>query len=380
AAPSLDLLDRISGMYRLLDLVNEEGSGGIVDKVIIDQKSVAAFANCLHPGSYRSDFQVDFHALDTHTVKPLGIYGSISAIVKFLERLGKVDPETATLLLTPNDEMSGHSRPTLRPGLYLLNSTDIQAGLLHIIFWPESSTWKDGTVSSVARNRVTFMRYLTKLCDQLVCMISDEDSETLMLNDDDKEPLHIDDEVKNFESHDRLFAFSVEQTDEQEETARAKPGFMFQHPSLKPVLLPDSGVPSCLTLDTLQPRIVVGETSMAFLQVEFQPKQLKRDTIDDRLKPLALQTKLSMNSSPNIILSEDLDMDSLKLLLENGLWSRCGDLKGQWMEQREKDGIKLANDKKLEMQKRQDQIDAQVDRFRITMPLALVKMALERFP
>ncbi|CAG8553543.1 2168_t:CDS:2, partial [Acaulospora colombiana] len=110
AAPSLDLLDRIPGMYRLLDLVNEEGSGGIgkshylfmaliligiiVDKVIIDQKSVAAFANCLHPGSYRSEFQVDFHALDNHTIKPLGIYGSMSALVKFLERLGKLDQET----------------------------------------------------------------------------------------------------------------------------------------------------------------------------------------------------------------------------------------------------------------------------------------------
>jgi hypothetical protein len=28
-APPLDLLNRIQGMYRLLDLVNEEGSGGI---------------------------------------------------------------------------------------------------------------------------------------------------------------------------------------------------------------------------------------------------------------------------------------------------------------------------------------------------------------
>ena len=29
AKPSRDLLDRVKGMYRLLDLINEQGSGGI---------------------------------------------------------------------------------------------------------------------------------------------------------------------------------------------------------------------------------------------------------------------------------------------------------------------------------------------------------------
>ncbi|CAG8614690.1 1348_t:CDS:10, partial [Acaulospora colombiana] len=238
----------------------------------------------------------------------------------------------------------------------------------------------DGTVSSVARNRVTFMRYLTKLCDQLVCMISDEDSENLILNNDEDKPPHIQDgDDKDFESHNRLFAFSVEQTDEQEETAKAKPGFMARLLipfSVLPVQLPESGVPSSLTHDILQPCIVAGETSLGFLQVEFLPKQLNRDLIDGFFMELALRKRIS----PNIALSEDLDAGSLKLLLENDLWSRCGNLEGQWAEQREKDEIKLATEEKLEMIKRQDQIDTQVDRFRITMPLALVKMALKYFP
>jgi hypothetical protein len=70
-----------------------------------------------------------------------------------------------------------------------------------------------------------FSRYLTKLCDQLVCLISDEDSKNLVWSDDTEESPDVDIEAKAFESHDRLFAFSVEQTDEQEETAKAKPGF-----------------------------------------------------------------------------------------------------------------------------------------------------------
>jgi hypothetical protein len=71
--PSFDLLDRIPGMFRLLDLVAEQGSNGIgqfvsimafnansstVDKILIAQDSVARFANLIHPGSYQSEIQV----------------------------------------------------------------------------------------------------------------------------------------------------------------------------------------------------------------------------------------------------------------------------------------------------------------------------------
>jgi len=78
ALPSLDLLGRVKGMYRLLDLINEQGSGGIgavvlyrtwlvayphsVDKIIIAKESIARFANHLHPGSYRSLTQVSGHS------------------------------------------------------------------------------------------------------------------------------------------------------------------------------------------------------------------------------------------------------------------------------------------------------------------------------
>jgi hypothetical protein len=73
--PSLDLLDRIPGMFRLLDLVAEQGSNGIgqfvsimtpnskgsaVDKILIAQDSVARFANLIHPGSHQSEIQVGY--------------------------------------------------------------------------------------------------------------------------------------------------------------------------------------------------------------------------------------------------------------------------------------------------------------------------------
>lgn len=44
----------------------------------------------------------------------------------------------------------------LCPGLYLLR--DVARDLVYVIFWPQDTTWDDDAVSSVARNRVTFMR------------------------------------------------------------------------------------------------------------------------------------------------------------------------------------------------------------------------------
>jgi hypothetical protein len=50
----MDLLSRIKGMYRLLELFSEQGSGGVVDKIIISQESVSQLIEQLHPGAYLS--------------------------------------------------------------------------------------------------------------------------------------------------------------------------------------------------------------------------------------------------------------------------------------------------------------------------------------
>jgi hypothetical protein len=77
-----------------------------------------------------------------------------------------------------------------------------------------------------------FCRYLTKLCDQLVCLISDEHSAKLVWKD---EPEYVandeNEENESFEAYDRLFTFSVQQTNEEQESAIAKPGFSVMQPA-----------------------------------------------------------------------------------------------------------------------------------------------------
>jgi hypothetical protein len=52
--------------------------------------------------------------------------------------------------------------PLLRSGLYIVRSP-VKNGVdqLFVIYWPEDTTWNDNAATSVCRNRVTFMRFVS---------------------------------------------------------------------------------------------------------------------------------------------------------------------------------------------------------------------------
>jgi len=113
----LDLAYSIKGMYRILDLISEQSSGGLgeyprqtyaliliidlvsVDKIIISQNSLKAFINSVCPGAYGSMTKVNFRALDNYVIKPIGIYGSKEEIVRFLLHLAVIDETTYAISL-----------------------------------------------------------------------------------------------------------------------------------------------------------------------------------------------------------------------------------------------------------------------------------------
>ena len=67
-------------------------------------------------------------------------------------------------------------------------------------------------------------RFLTKLCDQVVALISDQHSERLVF-DNDTEHVDVDINPNAVDDSDRLFHFEVQQTRQQEDSARASKGF-----------------------------------------------------------------------------------------------------------------------------------------------------------
>ncbi|KAI9453845.1 hypothetical protein BJY52DRAFT_1225384 [Lactarius psammicola] len=196
----LDLAMAVKGMYRLLDLINESGSNGYgkepsyFEKVIIAQESLERFVNTMCPGSFASITKVDFRTLDRLMIKPLGVYGSKHEIPAEI----------------------GGNKPALSSGLYVVTTSPTVSvdERNYVIYWPEDSTWNDSATSSVRRNRVTFMRYLTKICDQVVALLSAEQSASILWHDEDSDTESVDVDVGE---SDRLFIFGVEKTNEQEE-------------------------------------------------------------------------------------------------------------------------------------------------------------------
>jgi len=129
---------------------------------------------------------------------------------------------------------------SLRSGLYLLH--DAQTSVpdnghrVYVIFWPEDTTWSNHPTSAAKKNRVAFMRYLTKLTDQLLVFVSQEHANSIIWSDtrieadaatmtgDDDDDDEDDDHDTQFSS-DRIFAFSVKETAEHEEDVTMRPGF-----------------------------------------------------------------------------------------------------------------------------------------------------------
>jgi len=146
-----------------------------VEKIVIDQTSMAKFMNDLCPGAYSSLSKVDFDALDFLKIKVKGVYGCKEMIAQFLLSAKAIDE---SLYAHPNISLSkrwSHHRfryrdiviphdigdYTLRSGLYLVRTGNTSDGSQQVVavYWPENKTWDDDAPSPVRRNRIAFVRY-----------------------------------------------------------------------------------------------------------------------------------------------------------------------------------------------------------------------------
>ncbi|KAG2136644.1 hypothetical protein DEU56DRAFT_356200 [Suillus clintonianus] len=312
-----DLVQLIDGMYRVLDLISERGSSGLVDKVIIVQDSLRAFINSICPGAYVSMTKVNFSTLDRFIVKPVGVYGSKGEIVRLLSSLRVVDQKIAKQLMA-NQRDSGVSMPSLRSGLYIVRTAceatpDQQ---LFLIYWPEDSTWDDSAPSSVRCNRVTFMRYLMKMCDQVIALISSEHAQSIVWNDQESEDTVMDPDEGHDESS-RLFTFEVSKTNEQEEAVKSRPGFKA---TSKHLTMPKPHQDVTVGGEPPKPELLHGETTQGFMTVTFQPGRLNAEPMGNQsITRLQLGSYLKNDA---LLISEGLDANALNLLINNGIQDR----------------------------------------------------------
>ena len=55
-----------------------------VDKVVVAQGGLKRFIGDISPGIYFSPTRIDFKALDSFSIRPIGVYGDRIGIINFL--------------------------------------------------------------------------------------------------------------------------------------------------------------------------------------------------------------------------------------------------------------------------------------------------------
>ncbi|KAI5998937.1 hypothetical protein F5J12DRAFT_724706, partial [Pisolithus orientalis] len=320
----LDLVFSVKGLYRIFDLVSEQGSGGpgndftsdnplqhlyilsSVDKVVISQNSLKAFIDIVCPGAYVSITKVDFKALDQYIVKPVGVYGSKEEIVRFLSELRVVDASLAAQLLA-DPSTAGPTQPTLRSGLYFLRPTEQygQTEQIFVVYWPQENTWDDCAPSQVRQNRVIFMRYLTKMCDQVIALISSAHARTIVWSDGDED-----------NARDRIINCVVDRKTE-EESVQVREGFKVASGH---ITYADSALEGSVEQGPTKPFLLFGETAQGFMTIHHQPAEHVCDAFMARsFTTLQLEGYLMFD---RLCLDESLDDKALGILIRSGLKKR----------------------------------------------------------
>ncbi|KAH9171591.1 hypothetical protein EDB89DRAFT_1852099 [Lactarius sanguifluus] len=380
-----DLSLAVKGMYPLLDLITEQGSSGLVDKIVIAQHSLQEFINTLSPGAYSSITEVDFKLLDNVVLKPFGIYGSKEEIVRFLSEIKAVDDSTVEKFLLPRNGLAARSsEPVIRSGLYivrsLLSTSEEQA---YVVYWPEDTTWDDRAASHIQRNRITFMRYLSKLCDQLICLLSSEHSRAIMWSrdddgadggdgDDDSDGAFTDSEKAD---SNRFYQFEVAKAKDQEENVVVREGFMMSSPFISQV--PRPGVDT--NSSAFCPALLHGEKVQGFMTTTFFPaRTIVEPFVHDHQTADQIRLRLG---KVGLYLSEEFDKASLKPLnaalglktqfpKECEAWERSHNAIERRFQQ-------IISQRKEEMLAK---IKQDLDGIRVTLQRAVVGKLLETFP
>ena len=134
------------------------------------------------------------------------------------------------------------------------------------------------------------------MCDQVVALLSLEQSASLVWNEQESDTESVDTDVSDY---DRLFAFEVAKTNEQEESAAARPGFqvlftavyVLQISSLInkkklsqmgfPFISHHKTPPECpVDPSVLSPRLLRGETSQGILTASYIPRRIQSKVFD----------------------------------------------------------------------------------------------------
>ena len=141
------------------------------------------------------------------------------------------------------------------------------------------------------------------MCDQLVALLSPDHSASIVWNDEDSE-LDTNSEDIDAGDSERLFTFEVAKTNEQEESAVSRPGFLVRLTlpfsclriisdawQMNSSIVAPYDVPQDCPIDhsRFAPRLLPGETVQGLLTAVYNPPQIRTEIFYKQLcSPMAL--------------------------------------------------------------------------------------------
>ncbi|CAB4415712.1 unnamed protein product [Rhizophagus irregularis] len=213
---SSDLANRINGLYRLLDLCDDDDSSGIVDRIIISKEYLGKLCNDMVQSSFKSISEINYSELNSISFRLIGCYGNRILIAKLLLNKNIIDQQLYKLLTTSN---------LLLPGIYFLK---VNSNFGLIIHWPEIGCYENYLITpfQIKRNMVNLHRYLTKLTDHQICLMSDENLKCLK-----NFGTNVDKIDDTDDSDDSDYEFTVERSQEEKEDLNIDNGFKVNLPN-----------------------------------------------------------------------------------------------------------------------------------------------------
>ncbi|RIA83800.1 hypothetical protein C1645_833247 [Glomus cerebriforme] len=319
-----DLCKSIPGLYRLLDLCKDEGSNGLVDKIIISQQDIKRLCNKIMPNSFKSISKINYEKLNSRSIRLIGCYGRNELIAKFLFTKNIIDQksyESLILYLSSPDNSLSDSISQLRPGIYLQQVEEAKSvnHLFLVIHWSEDGCYDDSVSSYRKKNMTNLHRYLTKLTDHQICLMSEHDLENIDWqivsneeNDDDSE----DDEGEGGVCYD----FEVRRSQEQKQDFEISLGFRINI----------SGLVSCQAQSSdylnnipLNPLVVESVSNQTFFTREILPETKIAESGIIPFKSTSdfrdyFKRKLETQKCA-LILETSLTMSKLEAIVKDGL-------------------------------------------------------------
>ncbi|CAG8614863.1 4874_t:CDS:10, partial [Gigaspora rosea] len=341
-----DLYEYIPGLYRLLDLCKDDGSNGLVDKIIISKDSLKKLCNDMVPYSFTSISEIEYNRLNTISFRLIGCYGNHLLIAKLLLKMKIINSKLFDLLTmsrSSGNKQEAENQPNLRSGIYLLM---INPDIGLVIHWPEIGCYEDNATSQKKKNMTNLHRYLTKLTDQQICFMSEKDLENFNWGVENEEQDSEDEE------NNMCYEFEVKKSQEEQEDFKLHPGFTINLPlSVKKEL--ENKCDSSLT-----PIVVESAHNQTFITRKKITSAFAMKRLSPTINKFSFKKEFQSRTQGYAVeIDRKMSMKALEVLIKDGL-----DRENEFLSPL-RDAIAVAkreNDLKKEMEKNAIKNDAEL--------------------